>query len=276
MKLVAMLSAVAATLPPPPIAAVNSPLNDYNISFDAAEQTMVFARSEAEFRKARIYVASRKEDAWDRPIPISFSDDRYVDSDPWLTPDGNTLYFISDRPAASREAGRTDYDIWRSTRTTKGWSTPEHLGTEVNGRGPELGPELHGDTLYFASARRTGAGGLDIYRARIVGQTFEQATLLDGSFNTAASESDFTLSEDGTTAMFWRSNADLANIHISYRGPNGWSEPASLPATINIGPFNFTPSFSSNGRVIRYASTREREGQAKGLADIYEAELPPR
>lgn len=277
MKLVAILiAAAAAQHASAPVAAVNSALNDYNLSVDAAERIMVFARSEADFRKARIYVAGRSKGAWDRPRPIGFSDDRYADSDPWLTPDGNTLYFISDRPAASREAGRTDYDIWRSTRTVEGWSAPEHLGPEVNGRGQELGPELHGDTLYFGSARRGGVGGLDIYRARAAGPKFEPAGLLDGPFNSAASDSDFTLSTDGTAAMFWRSTGERADIHIAYRRRDGWSDPVPLPAAINIGPFNFTPSFASNSRRIRYASTRERAGQARGLADIYEAQLPPR
>ena len=259
-----------------PSSSVNSALNEYNLSLDEAERVMVFARSEAEFKKARILIAERSSDGWSTPSLISFSDERYADSDPWLTPDGGTLYFISDRPAVGRESGRTDYDIWRSRRTVDGWSAPEHLGAEVNGRGQELGPELHDDTLYFSSARRSGVGGLDIYRARVDGQAFEPATLLGGPFNSASSDSDFTLSADGTAAMFWRSTGDLAIIHISYRGQGGWSSPAPLPTTINSGPFNFTPAFSSDARRIRYSSTLERAGQPKGLADVHEAQLPSR
>jgi hypothetical protein len=98
--------------------------------------------------------------------------------------------------------------------------------------------------------------------------------LLEGPFNTVSSDSDFTLSPDGSAAMFWRSIGDAGTIHISYRGPAGWSEPSPLPESINAGPFNFTPSFSSDGRRVRYASTLERVGQARGLADLFEAQLP--
>jgi Tol biopolymer transport system component len=210
------------------------------------------------------------------PTPISFSDERYSDSDPWLTPDGRTLYFISDRPAPGRNSNRTDYDIWRATRTVRGWSSPERLGPEVNGAGQELGPELHQARLYFSSARRSGAGGLDIYQARQDGSGFETATRLEGPFNTPESESDFTLSPDGKSAMFWRSLVGRGTIHIAYAIGSGWSQPVPLPEGINAGPFNFTPSFSADGNRIRYASTFEREGQASGLADIYEARLPRR
>jgi hypothetical protein len=255
-------------------AALSSPLSDYNLGYDAAGATLVFARSEAEFRNARIFIAERRGTSWAEPRPIAFSDARYADSDPWLTPDGRTLYFISTRPAEGREEGRTDYDIWRSRRTASGWSAPERLGDEVNSRGQELGPELHGDTLYFSSARRSGRGGLDIYSARASGAGFEPAALLEAPFNTAASESDFTLSADGTQALFWRMVGERGLIHHARRTASGWSTPVPLPDSINRGAFNFTPHFTRDARGLTYASNVERQGQAAGLADLFEAALP--
>ena len=272
----ALLAAVAMQHAATPLQQVNSPMNDYNPSFDSDERVMVFARSEAEFRNARIFIAGRSADGWSDPRPIDFASGQHADSDPWLTPDGQTLYFISDRPAEGREPGRTDYDIWRSTRTADGWSAPEHLGPQVNSRGQELGPELHDGTLYFSSARRSGAGGLDIYQAKAHGAAFEAATPIGAPFNSAASESDFTLSADGASALLWRSIGEVGTIHISYLGESGWSAPAPLPEAINAGPFNFTPAFSRDSRRIRYATTLQRDGQAAGLADIYEAPLPDR
>ena len=276
LLLIAALAAPAAAASEM-VASVSSPRNDYNFSMDDAQRFAVVARSDAEFRNARIMVATRARDMqdWAEPQPISFADDRWSDSDPWLTPDGRTLYFISTRPAPGREEGRADYDIWRSHRTAGGWPAPEHLGPEVNGKGQELGPELHGGTLYFASARRSGKGGLDIYAAPATGQGFAPAALLDGPFNSAASDSDFTLRADGKAAMFWRGGDNgTAAIHIAYRQGSGWSAPVPLPQRINHGPFNFTPSFTRDGRGVTYASTRARSGQEAGLADIYRAALP--
>jgi hypothetical protein len=267
--LMLVAAAQAATL----MTHTSSPLNDYNPSLDAAERVMVFARSEADFRNARILETKRKGRMWSRPAPISFSSGPFSDSDPWITPDARTLYFISDRPGPGREEGRSDYDIWRSKRTANGWAAPERLGSEVNGRGQELGPELHGGVLYFSSARRSGKGGLDIYQAPVRGSKFGTATLVEGPFNSAASDSDFTLRRDGQAAMFWRSQGERGIIHIAYRKARRWSEPVPLSAKINAGPFNFTPTFSHDGRRIRYASTLDRSGQQSGLADIYEAQL---
>lgn len=251
----------------------SSPLNDYNLSFDAGEKSLVFARSEAEFAKARIFHSEKKGRTWTEPQPVSFSDERYADSDPWLTPDGKTLYFISNRPAPDRDAARTDYDIWRVSRTAGGWGTPERLGDTVNSKGQELGPEVHKGILYFSSARKAGAGGLDIYRASPRGAEFEQAELLPGPFNTPESDSDFTLNSQGNAAMLWRTVNGKGVIHLSRLSNGTWSPPKPLPATINKGDFNFTPSFGKRAGTFRYASTAERAGQESGMADLYEGEV---
>lgn len=250
----------------------SSDLNDYNLSLDRVERTAVFARSKADFADARIMVSEKRGGKWTEPRAIAFSDPRYSDSDPWLTRDGQWLYFISNRPTADRP-DKKDLDIWRSRRTGEGWSAPENLGPSVNSTGPELGPELHNGTLYFGSARPGGKGELDLYHAEANGAGFEPAQPLGDPFNSAESEGDPTFSSDGMTALFWRAGKP-ARLMISRRTAAGWSEPAALPEHINIGPFNFTPGFMGDGQHISFASTRSRQGQAEGMADIYIALLP--
>jgi hypothetical protein len=269
----AALAAVSVAGPAQMVAEVSSPKNDYNLSYDRRESLLVFARSEADFANAKIYVAEKHRARWSEPKPIWFSDARYSDTDPWLTPDGNTLYFASDR-AADGGPARKDLDLWRARRERGGlWSVPEPLGPAVNGPGPELGPELHGDTLYFSSARKGGKGGLDIYAARRTLDGFEGAMPLGAPFNSATSESDFTLSGDGRRAVFWRMVGDRGILHTAARTRTGWSQPMPLPDGVNIGPFNFTPSFTRDGGSLRFASTRSRPGQAEGMADIFIVKL---
>jgi Tol biopolymer transport system component len=271
--IVAAVLAAAGAYAPVELANVSSAKNDYNPSFDRAERTMVFARSEAEFEKARIFLSEKKNGRWGEPRPIGFTDARYSDTDPWLTPDGRTLYFISTRPTPTDPA-KKDIDIWRAQRTLSGWSAPEHLGDIVNSRGPELGVEFHDGLLSFASARKGGKGGLDIYVSKLGPNGFEAPRLMDGPFNSAESDSDFTISPDGRRAAFWRGSGGKGAIYLARREGTGWSEPVRLPDAINLGPFNFTPSFSRDGRKLWYASTARRAGQAEGMADIYVATLP--
>jgi hypothetical protein len=253
---------------------VSGPKNEYNLSRSDNGRTMVFARSEADFRGAKIMVSERRGRGWSAPAPIAFSDARYRDSDPWLTPDGRTLYFVSDRPTPSRP-DKHDLDVWRSVKKDGRWSAPEHLGDLVNGAGEELGPELHGGVLYFATARKSGMGGLDIYASKLTATGFGKPELLPAPINSAASESDFTLSRDGRLALFWRMAGGRGLIHFAKRGADGrWSEPVPLEGDVNLGPFNYTPALSHNGKRLSFASDLRREGQPAGMADIFEVNLP--
>lgn len=230
--------------------------NDYNLSLDAGETRLVFARSQPEFKQAQIWTAQRDGDRWSAPQPVPFSDPRYSDSDPWLTPDGSALYFISNRPVQG-EAPRADTDLWWVRVTAAGFGAPEHLG-DVSSEGQELGPELHDGWLYFNSTRAGGPARLSIYRARLAGNGFEMPEALGAPFNDGQAQGDFTLSPDGRVALFWsiREGSKDGDLFASVREGAGWSKAVRLPSPINANGFDFTPSFSADGRTLRFASMR--------------------
>lgn len=251
----------------------SSERSDYNLGTSADGRHRVFARSDAQFANARIFESVRSASGWSVPQPIAFSDARWRDSDPWLTADGQTLYFISDRPTPAR-GDRHDLDLWRAHRTDDGWSAPEHLGDAVNSPGEELGPERHGDTLYFASSRAGGLGGLDLYAARIDGDRVGAAQALPGPLNSAASESDLTFGPDGRTAVFWRVVDRRLLLHVATRAGDGWSAPKALGDAANPGPMQITPAFAADGRSLTFASDAPRTGQDAGLFDLYRVRWP--
>lgn len=254
-------------------AGASSALNDYNFNISADGRTLVFARSKANFGEARIMIADRDRDGnWAAAMPISFSDERYKDSDPWLTPDGNTLYFVSNRPTSARP-DKKDTDIWRARRKDGVWQAPEHLGDAVNGPSVELGPEVHGDRIYFNSNR---GGNLDIYAAPIgIDGSVGTAELLPAPINSPAQEGDFTLTSDGQVALFWSLRDGNGKLYALRRVGDGWGPAVVLPDTINKGDFQFTPQIMMDrtGPSLAFASTAERSGQDKGMADIYTVPL---
>lgn len=98
------------------------------------------------------------------PLEIPGTFDTSNVAHPAISPDGNTLYFISDMPG-----GIGGKDIWKTTKGTDGkWGTPDNMGNEINTPGDEMFPYVHPDgTLYFSSNGRIGLGGLDIYKAKL-------------------------------------------------------------------------------------------------------------
>ena len=277
LRSVLLIAALSASVPAAPIPidrdAVSGARSDYNLS--TRGDYRVFARSDADFAGAQIHESTRRDGRWSEPAPVAFSDPRWRDSDPWLAPDGRTLYFVSDRPTASRPHKR-DLDLWRATRTAHGWSAPEHLGDTVNSTGYELGPEVHDGVLYFASTRAGGRGGLDLYAAPVHGTGFAAARALPAPLNSAASESDLTFSANGREAVFWRATGDRLVLHHARRTRDGWTAPAPLSDAANPGPMQITPAFTDDGRSLVFASDVAREGQPAGLFDLYAVAWPLR
>jgi peptidoglycan-associated lipoprotein len=133
-------------------------------SFTADGKTVYFTRcrSTAGAIGAEIYSSMRSGGQWTTPKNIRlFQDSTISVAHPAISPDGNTLYFVSDH--ANGFGGK---DIWKSEQTDKGWSIPENLGKQINTEGNEMFPFVRYDgTLYFSSDGQVGFGGLDIYKA---------------------------------------------------------------------------------------------------------------
>jgi len=231
--------------------------NDYNFNVDAAGTRLVFARSQPDFKDARIFTARRDGDGWQTPQPVPFTDPRYSDSDPWLTPDGHMLYFVSNRPLEG-EAPRKDLELWRVAVHADGFGTPEHLAM-LGSDGQELGPELHDGWLYFNSTRKGGPAQMAIWRARLRADGFDAPEALGAPFNDGAVQGDFSLSPDGKTALFWsvRGESRDPDLFATRRTAQGWSPAVRLPSPINAPGMDFTPSFSADGQSLYFASERK-------------------
>lgn len=82
-----------------------------------------------------------------------------------LTPDGNTMYFVSDR-----EGGLGGRDIYRITKLPNGkWSDPLNVGAPINSKYDEDAPFIHADgiSLYYSSNNDKSMGGFDIYLSQL-------------------------------------------------------------------------------------------------------------
>lgn len=117
---------------------------------------MIFLSADANFTNYRLLSLRCEGGAWGKPAPLPFSSAPPVlEADPFLTPDGKRLYYISTRHDPKHE----DFDIWFVDRLSNGaWSEPTRLPEPVNSPASELLPRQDAQgRLYFGSARAGGA-----------------------------------------------------------------------------------------------------------------------
>ncbi len=116
---------------------------------------------------------------------------------PALSPDGNTLYFISDIRGTK---GKSDlYKVTVNNHQTYGEVTK--LSEVINSSRTEIFPFVSSDNvLYFTSNRRYGKGGLDIYSYDLNSKDPEQKPIsLDAPINSPGDDFSFFLNEDLTS-----------------------------------------------------------------------------
>lgn len=152
-----------------------------------------------------IYITQKKGNDWSKPFDISPPiNTPGWESQPSISSDGRTLYFVS-----NRKGGYGGYDIWKSTITEKGWGEPENLGPNVNTQFDEQSPFIHPDdsTLYFCSNGWPGMGGKDLFVSRLGKDgKWQKPDNLGYPINSNGDENGLTLTANGSYAFFSSNN----------------------------------------------------------------------
>lgn len=159
-------------------------------------------RNQSGYANSDIYSSQLVDGRW-QPIEnagTNVNGARTWESQPSVTPDGQTLYF-----ASNRQGGQGGTDIWRCRRLKNGdWSRPENLGANINTSGNEKFPFIaaDGQTLYFSSDGWQGFGGYDIYFVNVNDIHGNRPINLGLPINGEGDDLSFGVSADGSKAYF--------------------------------------------------------------------------
>ncbi|MDH3751109.1 MAG: hypothetical protein OEU40_10985 [Gammaproteobacteria bacterium] len=200
-----------------------------------------------------IYTARQENGIWSKPEPAPFSQ-RYSDEDPFVSPDGHWLYFVSDRPINDADE-KFDANIWRYSLVEK--DRVEYLS--INSESAEYSPVMTSSgALYFASARDGGPGEGDIYRAAPQGDEFGPAEVLGPAINSHTGEWNLWVSSDENELIFEASSRPTnvsvsGDLYYSWRTPAGWT--AAVPIEdLNSGGSDLMPRLHPDGNTLYYTT----------------------
>jgi hypothetical protein len=217
---------------------------------------------------------------WTEPEVVpGFEDPRYMSLEPALSADGNTLFFLSNRPAAP-DAKPGNQDIWFMTRTAGSWSEPRNLGAPVNSAAPEYFPAVARDgTLYFT---REGAGGAGaIWRARLRDGRYQEPERLPAQVNSGTSQFNAFVAPDESYLIAGVEGRDdatppkKANYFVFFRQADGrWTSGTNLgPAFNDPANTQHSPYVSPDGRYFFFSSNAPAEQAPPSLKGLTHARL---
>ncbi len=150
-----------------------------------------------------IFVAKKSHTgAYGSPVtlghPVNTS---YYEDGATLSPDGGTLYFMSEKPGGFGQA-----DIYKSDKLGKSeWSEPANVGSAINtpydDGSPYVAPD--GKTIFFSSQGHNSMGGYDIFKATMNDSgKWGKAVNLGYPINSVNNDKSFIISIDAKTGYF--------------------------------------------------------------------------
>lgn len=192
---------------------INSRFHDGTPAYDAVRKRLYFTRNNLYYGKLEkaadgevklgIYYSDISKGEFGQPewgalTPFLYNDPDHNFGHPMVSPDGNRLYFVSDKPG-----GRGGTDLWYCDRAGDDWGEPRNLGSRVNTPGNEMYPFITKEgLLYFSSTGHPGLGGYDLFSVRIGPEGPGKVFNLGRPMNSAQDDISLVLTDDDSTGFF--------------------------------------------------------------------------
>lgn len=247
-------------------AAISGPGYESSPTFTPDGRTMIYLAADKDFQSYRLMQSQCENGAWGKPAPPRFAMPLpVIEADPFVTPDGKRLYYISSRHAPDAE----DFDIWYVERAGGGWGKPQRLPEPVNSPAAELLPRTDAaGRLYFGSSRKGSAGGGDIYVATEARPGEWTVANLGPPVSGDGYEYEAEISRDGRTMIIVSDRGGRSHLYRYHREGDRWIEAGRIPA--DPAQFQVGPLLSPKGDRLLFA---QRHGERSG--EMFLIDLAP-
>lgn len=257
---------------------INSEYTEYNPVVSADEGLMAYTalrpnkdkmKSGLEFTEEIYITYKTKTSAWENPKPLKLINNSNVGT-AGLTADGEKMIvFIG----ASNNTG----NLFIMEKSGTGWGNPVNMGSNVNSNYLESTASItpDGKTIYFASNRIGGFGGMDIYKVEKNAKgVFGQPENLGAAINTSKDEDAPFIHPDQKTLFFTSDGHNTMggkDIFKTVLTEKKFSKPENMGYPINTPANDNYFTLTADGRKGYFSS--DRKG-GYGGQDIYTFDMP--
>ena len=182
---------------------INTPLNEGTCTISADGRRLIFTSCSGRdgVGSCDLYESIKEGNVWTKPKNLGRNvNTQEWESQPSLSADGRTLYFVSDR-----RSGIGRRDIWISTLDESGtWTRAVNAGETINSSFDEISPFIHANdkTLYFASNGLPGFGGYDVFYSESDSLGWEAPKNFGSIINDNGDQYSFFVTADGQKGYY--------------------------------------------------------------------------
>jgi len=257
---------------------INTKYTEYNPVVSADESVMAYTALRPNTGKTRtgdkfieeIYISYNNSGGWSEPKVLSIAHDYNVGT-AGISADGQKMLIFL--------GGVTDPgSLFQITKAGETWSKPSLITPSINTpkfleSTASITPD--GKTIYFASDRLGGQGGIDIYKTTLLANgTWSQPVNLGAEVNTKANEDAPFIHPDQKTLFFTSDGHNTMggrDIFVTRLNENKWTSPENMGHPVNTTVNDNYFTLIADGTRAYFSS--DRKG-GMGGQDIYFIDLP--
>lgn len=234
----------SATVLPKPGFQINSPADEYInvVRIDGKQlfftrKNLLSANTEVNEIQEQFFISTKQRDDWDTAVPFQFTKTLGNHGALTFSVDGQMLLFSG----CGWPGGKGSCDLYKSQYNNGQWSDPEILGARINSEQWDSQPALmpDGSEIIFASNRKGGFGGSDLYKSVLLEDgSWSAAVNLGNQINTEGNEMSPFVHPDGKSLYFssggqpetmGKSDIYLSRMDLAGR----WSKPINVGYPVN-------------------------------------------
>ncbi len=257
---------------------INTKYTEYNPVVSADESVMAYTALRPNTGKTRtgdkfieeIYITYNNSGAWSEPKVVPIAHDYNVGT-AGISADGQKMLIFM---GGAADPG----SLFQITKAGDTWSKPSLITPSINTpkyleSTASITPD--GKTIYFASDRLGGQGGLDIFKTTLQSNGSWTAPVnLGGQINTSANEDAPFIHPDQKTLFFTSDGHNTMggrDIFVSRLNNNAWTAPENMGYPVNTTVNDNYFTLIADGTRAYFSS--DRKG-GMGGQDIYYIDLP--
>ncbi len=212
-----------------------------------------------------LFYTKREGNQWSQPVEIEGINGKYHDAVGTVSPNGQTMIFtrsfqLNGGALAGNDSKTSTTQLYMSKANPDGtWEKPSLVPfceSKYMYAHPCFSPD--GGTMYFASDMPGGQGGMDIWKSKFNGDSWDTPSNLGGNINSKGDEV-FPNMKDNET-IYFSSDAHQTlgglDIHSSQFSNGNWEIPKHLSYPLNTSSDDFSLIWNADGKTGLFSSDR--------------------
>lgn len=242
---------------------VNTGIATRDITFTPDEKEIYFCKNIGNSTFSTILFCKENKDGWSSPEVISFAQNpKYIFIEPFVSPDGEKMFFVSNQGNKFTDVNRFVTDIWVVERENEFWGEPYKLDSTINSSDSEFFPSVaESGNLYFTRENAKTREGF-IYKSKFEDGKYLKPEKLPIQVNAGLARYNAVIAKDESYIIVptygMPDSYGATDYYISFFDEKkGWSNPLNMGKKINTNSGNeYSANFSPDGKYLFFMSSK--------------------